>query len=136
MRKSMIFILTGSAIAFAGVAAKLKSTSDPNCLSFQANRALAVNALIEAPQCVHGSVEVEGTVNSILKDRRSLVLIDLSEKDNCEDECPIRRLPVSWSGEMPKRGAAIVVKGEVLKQDNKLIFAAQALRMIPGATKQ
>lgn len=137
MKNIWILIFVASGIALAGVALKSKAPRDPKCATIKLDQTLSVNTLFDVPQCISGQVMVEGTVNSVIKDKGSLLLIDRSEKDNCEDNCPIRRLPISWSGEMPAKGDIVEVSGKIAKQqDGKLIVEAKELRILPEVAKQ
>lgn len=75
----------------------------PECNGIPKKSIWDVGTLVDAPGCASGAIQVQGRVNQILPDKNSLVLIDLNETDDCEDECPIKRLPVVWKGNMPRK---------------------------------
>lgn len=132
MSKKKILVFAVMVLVVSGLAAAKYAfnMNDPKCSLLQGKSRVDVIPLIDSPDCVRGKIEVQGKVNSLLNDKKALMLIDLSEEDNCEDGCPVKRLPVSWSGEMPKKGDSILITGELKKQGEKYLFSAQALTSI------
>ncbi len=134
--KTKLAIAATLVLALSVVAlSRVSRSSDSKCLAFPERRPLDVNPLMEAPQCAKGKLEIQGMVNSVLAEKKSLIVIDLSE-DNCEDGCPVKRLPVSWLGTMPSKGDRITLTGEVKKKDSKFLFIAESLRSLSKAVRQ
>lgn len=102
------------------------------CDSIQRDRPIDVSKVMDTPECFSSNpIEIAGIVSKIYSDKKSFVLVDLTEKDDCDDGCPIKRLPVSWHGQMPVIKSLIVVSGKVENQTGKFIFNAEALKSLP-----
>ena len=127
-----LLVLSLAAIAFS----QLRKPSDPRCATFPKQGRLDVNMLMDTPSCAGGKVVIQGAVNALYPDKKALMLIDLSEEDNCEDGCPIRRLPVSWVGAMPAKGERVVAFGSVKEEGQKFVFVAKTLDVLPKAKSQ
>lgn len=134
--KVLLFTIVVLVVSGFAAAKYASYSSDPACSLLQGKSRIDVIPLIDAPHCVRGKVEVQGKVNALLNEKKALMLIDLSEEDNCEDGCPVKRLPVSWSGEMPEKGTSILVSGELKKQDDKFLFSAQTIKLLPEKSVQ
>lgn len=128
----MVAVLGLSALAYS----RFATPTDPACADLAKNKRLDVNALVDFPHCASGAVEVQGKVNSLFPEQHSLMLIDLSEEDNCDDGCPIKRLPVAWKGKMPSKGELVLASGSVKKEGTKFLFSAETIAPLPKQVTQ
>lgn len=104
--------------------------SDTKCTNFTGKKSFDVSPVVDSPECLKGTIEIKGKVNTVSSEKKGLMLVDLSEEDNCEDGCPIKRLPVSWNGTMPLKGDAVLISGTLKNQGSKFVFAAESLKLI------
>ena len=129
MKKTLLvfsFISIAVAVGFTQMQAK----KNLQCEGVNTKNLASVNDLVSNPECFPGNFRVIGRVNKTIPDQASLILIDQSEVDNCEDACPIKRLPISWQGKMPEKGSVIESAGTLQKTNGKFVFAAQSLKLV------
>lgn len=122
------------AIALAGTYFILHASFSANarCQSIErAASVIGVDTLMKAPECYPGRTIVQGVVSTVFPSEKAFVLIDSKEVENCGGtHCPLRKLPVQWSGSMPAIKSELVVQGEVKKIEGKFAFAARSLERV------
>lgn len=98
---------------------------------------VGVDALMGAPENYKGVIQLEGAVTAAIPEKKLLVLIDRKEWEQCgKDTCALYKLPVQWTGTMPKIHDEILVQGEIKESSGKLIFSASKLETLPPRRKE
>ena len=94
----------------------------------QAPAVLGVEELMQHVEQHRGMLRVEGVVSAVGADKDVFALIDTRELRECGvTTCARFKLPVRWTGEMPRVGEIVRVEGEVQEQDGKRVFVARKL---------
>jgi hypothetical protein len=114
-----------------GIAAILSSLSLASPSSGEAPAVLGVEELMQNVKRHRGTIRVEGVVSAVASDRQALTLIDTRELRECGvTTCARFKLPVRWTGAMPRVGEIVQVDGEVQEQDGKRLFIARKLEAV------
>ncbi len=75
------------------------------------------------------SASVAGVVLSVKADAKTFGLADARRAGCCasSSNCGVPTLPVKWAGKMPDEKARVLVKGKVIQEEGKLLFAADSV---------
>jgi len=118
-------------MALTNAASEEQGVPDPTNSTLESTKALGVDEFMINLDRYPGRVLVKGVVSAISPERKLVALIDAGEYESCGVvTCAQLTLPVMWKGQMPKAKEAVLVEGQVQKQNGKLLFMAQALERI------
>ena len=130
--------MTARRAALIGIAAILSSLSLASLSRGQVPAVIGVEDLMQNVERHRGTIRVEGVVSAVVSDRQVLTLIDTRELRECGvTTCARLKLPVRWTGAMPRVGEIVRVDGEVQAQEGKRLFIAGKLEAVsPPASPQ
>lgn len=117
----------------AGIAVIVFSLTLRSSSFSQAPPVLGVEELMQHGEQHPGTLRVEGVVSAIGSEKDMLALIDTRELRECGvTTCARFKLPVRWTGAMPRVGEIVRVEGEAREENGKRLFIARKLEAVPS----
>ena len=108
----VILVAFALSVAYADTNAPAKPTASDSPV-------LDVDKVVASPKKWKGKIGVMGRVAKVDADKKLLVL-------GCEDACVA--MPVKFSGEMPKEGNDVIVRGQITKdKQGRYLFDAETV---------
>jgi len=94
--------------------------------------AVHVDDLGDNPEKFKGEIVLRAVVSAVKKSEGVFAVIDSREYESCGVlTCAKHTLPVTFSGELPDPRTLVEITGEVVHNDNGLVFAAKRVDRIP-----
>lgn len=94
---------------------------------------IEVDSLIKAPEKYPGAIRVRGMVRKVYSKEQRLGLIDAHYLSCCTTPCDSGSLlPVTWTGDMPRIRALVLVTGETRQAGGTFEFVAKSLEIVPS----
>lgn len=123
--------LVFTAMVLTNAASEEQGMREPTKSALESSKAVGVDEFMINLDRYPGRVLVKGVVSAVSLERKLVGLIDAGEYESCGVvTCAQLTLPVLWKGQMPKVKEAVLVEGQVQKQNGKLLFMARALERI------